>query len=224
MIRKLVLGLALALGLAAFAAPAGEVRIIGGNVNYAQGDQVWTLVVDYRALEGALSPDGKSIAWIRKEDAFGSATGAEASPGLTSLHVVDRASRVDRLVLMGQPNDDLKQDFQAMRHPTWSLDGGFVYVMTSAWATSDAIHQINVRTGARRFVIDGNSLSVIRNGPYRGMLLVSRHLYHEAPDYGSYEPTFVVRPDGHVQLMVPGSDDDEAAVGAWLTKNGWEAW
>lgn len=222
--RRLLLGLAAALGLAAFAAVAGEVRIIGGNVNYAEGGRVQPLTADDRALEGALSPDGQSVAWIRREDGPGAATGGETSPGLTSLHIVDRASHVDRLVLMGAPHDDLKQDLQAMRHPTWSLDGGFVYVMASAWATSDAIHQVNVRTGAHRFVIDGNSLSVIRNGPYRGMLLVSRHLYRDAPEYGSYEPSFVIRPDGHVVLKVPGSDDDDAAVTAWLKKNGWEAW
>ena len=92
----------------------------------------------------------------------------------------------------------------------------------TAWATSPAVHQVNVTMGAERFVVDGALQGVIRTGRYRGMLLVSRHKYRPAPKLGSYDPVDVVRPDGEVMLAVPGSEGDEgaASVPRWLKAQG----
>ena len=65
--------------------------------------------------------------------------------------------------------------------PVFSLDGGFVYVTANAWATSGAVHQVSLATGQERFVIDGGCDAVIRTGPWRGYLLVTRHMYYPAP-------------------------------------------
>ena len=71
-------------------------------------------------------------------------------------------------------------------------------------------------------MIDGNSVSVIRNGPYRGYLLVSRHKYR---DDGAYDPTDLVRPDGKVVTTLPDCDDDEdgSCARSWLDAHGWGA-
>jgi hypothetical protein len=106
-------------------------------------------------------------------------------------------------------NNDPKLNLQSLNHPNFSLDGHFIYVLADAWATSAAVHQVNVDTGIERFVIDGNSDAVVRTGPYRGYLLVSRHKYHPAPALGSYDPVDVVRPDGHVEFTVPGTENDD---------------
>ncbi|WP_156681113.1 hypothetical protein [Sphingomonas profundi] len=97
----------------------------------------------------------------------------------------------------------------------------YLYQQRCRWVTSDVIVQIRLNDGQRREVGPGNSLAVIRNGPYRGYLLLSRHKY--LPGGGSYDPTFVVRPDGRETLRVPGSEDDEEAVADWLEQNGWWA-
>ena len=70
------------------------------------------------------------------------------------------------------------------------------------------------------------AMKVIRTGPYRGYLLVQQHRYYERPEGGSYNPVFVIRPDGHKEFMVPGSgnDDGELAVEPWLAKRNWRAW
>ena len=114
----------------------------------------------------------------------------------------------------------------AMWNPVFSLNGGFVYVETEAWVTSAAIHQINVKTGAEKFVIDGSIRGVMRTGPHRGALLVGRHLYPKNPEDGAYDEVHLVRPDGRVLLIVPGSrdDDGEASVERWLKAKGWSAW
>jgi len=220
MIRRAAIVLALALGLAAFAQAGPSVKVLDGSVLVVEGERSTAVTTNARSLDAALSPDGQTVAYTQREEA---PAPEAADIVFTSLHLFDRRTRKDRLLLAPTPDDELTKDLKSFHQPTWSLDGGFVYVMASAWVTSDAIHQVNVRTGAHRYVIDGNSLAVIRNGPWRGFLLVSRHLYHPAPEYGAYDPTFVVRPDGQVMMEVPDSADDDAAVERWLGKKGWRA-
>ena len=125
--------------------------------------------------------------------------------------------------LRGRPvDDDPKRNLHNFDQPHWSLDGGYVYVTAGAWATSSAVHQVNATTGAEHFVVDANTLQVIRNGPYRGMLLVQRHKYRTD---GAYNPFDVVRPNGRLVLTVPGSDRDDGAhsLSRWLSSHGWTA-
>ncbi len=137
------------------------------------------------------------------------------------------ASGPGRVLIRGQATapQDPKRAFHSFDHPVWSLDGDYIYVEASAWATSPAVHQVNIKTRAERFVVDGGVQSIIRTGPYRGMLLVGRHKYHPGPQFGSYDPVDVVRPDGEVILTVPGSETDEGepSVGRWLKAHGWVA-
>jgi hypothetical protein len=103
-----------------------------------------------------------------------------------------------------------------------SLDGGFVYQQECRWQVSDDIIQVRVADGQRKEVGPGNSLAVIRNGPYRGYLLLQRHKY--LPQGGSYDATYVVRPDGSEALKVPNSDGGDASVvQQWLSEQGWGA-
>jgi hypothetical protein len=88
------------------------------------------------------------------------------------------------------------------------------------------VHQVSLATGQEHFVIDGGVDKLIRTGPWRGDLLVTRHMYYPAPRDGSYDPTYVVQPDARKSFMVPGTDKDDNVdhVAAWLKANGWEAW
>lgn len=105
-----------------------------------------------------------------------------------------------------------------------SLDGGYVYQQVCRWVTSGDIIQVRLSDGRRKEVTAGNSLAVIRNGPWRGYLLVSKHKYKLGNQGGSYDATWVVRPDGKEMFAVPGTDDgDEAQVSAWLRSKGWIA-
>ncbi len=149
----------------------------------------------------------------------------DGEPRSVWVNVEGRRTLCFRKLLSPRRDDDLKRNLFGITHPVFSLDGGYVYVQADAWATSPATHQINLTTGAERFVIDGAVQSVIRSGPYRGMLLVSRHKYHPAPEFGSYDPVDVVRPDGKLMLTVPGSEADEGdpSVANWLKAHGWQA-
>ena len=172
--------------------------------------------------QSALSPDGRWRAVVDNP----SSDQADGADTTSVLRVAPAAGGPGRVLLRGKaPADEPKTSLHNFEEPHWSLDGGFVYVLAGAWVTSAAVHQVDVRTGAERFVVDANTLRVLRDGPYRGMLLVARHKYYGAPRFGSYNPTDVVRPDGKRVLTVPGSgaDDSEASVPAWLKAHGWRA-
>lgn len=87
-----------------------------------------------------------------------------------------------------------------------------------------AVHQIDLKTGEIRFVTTGWALSLLRSGPYRGMLLVQKHLIKDSKRGGTYNPVFVIRPDGTREFMVPDSDiRAQDAVTPWLKAKGWAA-
>ena len=208
----------------AISAPGGpRVEEQFGNIIYDQADgtqrQITNLHMDGQPT---LSPDGKTIAFIRIE---GQAT-MKGDPDFTALWVADGPSGNIKRLLGSNTNNDPKLNLQSIHSPTFSLDGHFVYVLADAWATSAAVHQVNIESGNDRFVIDGNTNKVIRSGQYRGYLLVARHKYHPPPRKGSYDPVDVVRPDGHVEFTVPGTEIDDGVdrVAPWLHQHGWDAW
>lgn len=105
---------------------------------------------------------------------------------------------------------------------TLSLDAGFVYQQVCRWVTSDDIIQVRISDGSRREIMGGNSLAVIRTGPWRGYLLIERHL---RPDNDTpADATWVIRPDGTEMFYVPGSQDgNRNAVKRWLAGHSWYA-
>ena len=59
----------------------------------------------------------------------------------------------------------------------FSPDGRRLYFVSSAWATSGAVHVIDLATRKERFFTDGSSLVIVPNGDYRGCLLIQKHKY-----------------------------------------------
>lgn len=161
---------------------------------------------------GAASPDGRWQAWIKVER-----PATDSDDGLDSLWLTDRRSGKSCRLFRGHLNT------AAIANPHWSLDGRFVYVTTKEAPVSLGTHRIDVRSGTERLVFVGGTVSVLRNGPYRGYLLAQPHRYWEAG--GSYNPIVVVRPDGKEMFTVPGSDKDDGAksLDRWLRAKGWTA-
>lgn len=170
----------------------------------------------------ALSPDRRFTAAVVPIGA-----GDDDGTGATALVLIDRQSKRQKRLLTSRYDGDFTRNLTALSHPLFSLDGGYIYISSSdASPNSGAVHQISLTTGTEKFVVAGQALKVIRTGPYRGFLLVQTHRYYDRPEGGSYNPVFVVRPDGHHEFMVPGSanDDGKLAVDPWLAQNGWRAW
>jgi hypothetical protein len=172
--------------------------------------------------EPVLSPDGRLAAFIHID---GQATDPPVGPP-TSLWLAD--TTICRSVRLISSNGvEYGQDaFNGFGHPIFSLDGNFIYVTGAFSAVSPAVHQINIATREQRFVINGAAVAVIRTGPYRGYLIVGRHMYYAPPQVGSYDAVFVVRPDTKEVFQIPGSDADDGQdhIHPWLQAHGWSAW
>jgi len=209
------------LSIPAYAAPSVSERY--GNVYYSVENGITRQITKSGNFgEPVLSPDGRTIAFIHIDGMANS----DGEGVFTSLWVADGQTGQTRKLLGPREDQDPKLNLASFQHPRFSLDGGYIYIDADAWATSSAVHQINIKTGVHRFVIDGWTMGVLRTGPFRGYLLVGRHRYHPAPAYGSFNPVYVVRPDGHETFMVPDSDKDdgERSLPAWLREKGWKAW
>lgn len=80
----------------------------------------------------------------------------------------------------------------------FSPDSKMLYFATSGWATSGAIHAVNVDGSHLRFVTDGNEYHVVKKGKYAGDLIVNQHRYRFKGDtpLGSYDWDWLFSPDG----------------------------
>ena len=188
-----------------FRAAEGSVRQLTRNGNYG---------------EPTLSPDGRTVAFVH-EDTKASAVGES---GLTSLWIADGLSGKFKKLLDPKPTGKHSRNPASFRHPVFSLNGGYVYIEAEASATSGAIYQVRVATGQVRYVVAGGLRGILRNGPYRGYLLVNQHRYFPGPQFGSYNPDFVIRPDGKEILRIPGTeiDDGRDRLPGWLKMKGWK--
>jgi hypothetical protein len=174
------------------------------------------------ACAQAVSPDGRFTVWINQ-----TGDGRTDANGSQVVVLEDKRTGAERQLLVSHYDADRRRNLTTLTNALFSLDGGYVYVSaTDTSPNSGAVHQINLATGAVRFVVGGRAVAVIRTGKYRGYLLVQQHRYREGPQFGSFNPVYVIRPDGRVEFLVPGSDNDygELAIQPWLAEHGWHAW
>lgn len=217
MVSQLTLAVA-----AGFLVGAMNVACAAPDVSVRQGD-VWLENHQVTGLgnvtEAGLAPNGHAIAFIRR-DKKGE---TDIDGDYTSLWLTDAAAENSprKLVSWRAPAAKPEDQLMGFRSLHWSLDDKSIYFLSSAWATSFAVHRVDVATGAERFVVDAVELKIIQNGPYRGMFLISRHTCHKEP--GCDFPTSVVRLDGSTVLTVPKSGDNEEAVSRWLRAHHWTA-
>jgi hypothetical protein len=149
--------------------------------------------------------------------------GDENGDATDRLVLTNTKTGARRVLLVARYNQDHTKNLSNLDTPMFSLNGGFAYINSGDPSPyRSAVHQINLKTGEIRYVTTGWALSLLRTGPYRGMLLVQKHLIKDSKHGGTYNPVFVIRPDGHRELMVPNSDTREQdAVEPWLKAKGW---
>jgi dipeptidyl aminopeptidase/acylaminoacyl peptidase len=146
----------------------------------------------------ALSPDGKQVAFVRR-------TPGRTTETADEIWVVGTDAKRARRLVEAREHQDPKQTLAALKSPAFSPDGRWIYFLSSAWATSDAVHAIGIDGLKERFIADGNSLDVVRAGQYQGALIVRKHEYFLGG--GSYDWYWLLSASG--QEIGPVGPDEE---------------
>lgn len=187
---------------------AQRVEARDGNVFYQASGQAAPRQLTSTGLdsEPVLSPSGRRIAFVRRipGDSVESATGREEATALWIMRVDGGDAR---MLVRARSDDDPQRTLAGFQHPQFSPNGRRIYFLSPAWATSGAVHAVEVASGSERFIAPGNSLEVVPYGTYAGHLVVSQHRYFD--EGGSYDWYWLLTPAGREVRRV---GVDEAAV------------
>jgi len=190
-----VLPLLVAALLCPAAAHSQSVAVQRGNVVYQATPQSSPrpLTSSGRDRDPRLSPDGKTVAFVRGTPADLVETATERGEA-TELWIVGVDGRDARLLARGRAAERPEQALAGFQSPRFSPDGRRIYFLSTAWATSSAVHAVEVASGQERYLLPGNSLDLLPSGRYAGHLLVEQHRYFLAG--GSYDWTWLFTPEG----------------------------
>lgn len=179
----------LLLALAAAPLHAQMVEAVHGNIIYRSGCGAVPrpLTTSGRDSEPRISVDGEQVVFVRSG-------GSPDADGDASIWITRTDGGGPRRLVRPRPDTTPERNLEALRRPVLSIDGKRVFFLSSAWATSDAVHVADVATGAERYLIPGNSLDVLSAGRYAGHLMVNQHRYFLGG--GSYDWTWLLTPDG----------------------------
>lgn len=192
------------------------------RLEYRAADgEATTIAIDGAFRSTVLSPDGKTIAYIRVLKPQ-----TPDRDGAAELWLADGSTGTRRRLMGSSPSPDPKKNLSWYDSPIFSPSGKFIYVTAPAWGDEMAIHRVSVTSGKEQFVLDGELRSIIRDGPYRGDLLVKRHTAWPTPKIGFHYPVYLARADGSLRFRIPNMnhDDDNVHVTKWLSSHGWTAW
>lgn len=129
-----------------------------------------------------------------------------APGGTTSYHVENAGSPNERIVectnvcaqkrvvLRGKAGQKPEDNLFGFTNLRLSPDASTLYFETEAWATSNAIHVVNIKTGMTRYVASGSIACVVGSGQYQGDVIAAQHRYFVQG--GSYNPLYLFTPQG----------------------------
>jgi hypothetical protein len=169
--------------------------------------------------EPAVSPDGRHVAYIR---AVGPKPADEDDLQPTEVVVAELPGGSAKV--LARPSASYS-DLRSAIGVTYSPDGEHIYVEAAYPGASHSIQEIDVVSGNRRLVAWGVEMVVLRDGPWKGDLLMGVHTCyggHTGCDY----PVHVVTAEGKTVYVVPGTAaaDRAARLKTWLAERGWRAW
>jgi hypothetical protein len=168
----------------------------------------------------AISPDGRQGAYVR---AVGRPQEFD-DPQPSEVVITDLSTGKSRVLVSSVAGSNL--DSTPVIRLTFALDGRHLFAERTFPGTYHTIHDIDVTTGnERRLPPTGADIAVLRDGPWRGDLLMQVHTCYSSHP-GCDFPVHVVTPAGELVYVVPhrlwGDGGDE--LRAWLAERKWRAW
>jgi hypothetical protein len=186
----------LLISLAALAVPAlsQTVSVKDGNIQFTdKAGQTRAITSGGRESGPILAPDGKWVAFVRKVDGKKIATGSEELEP-TELWQVRTDGKEASLLVKCRAAEKPESVIAEFENLQFSTNGKLLYFVTSAWATSGAVHVVDTTNRKERYLFPGNDLKIVTSGEYKDCLLVQQHRYFIGG--GSYDWFWLLRPDG----------------------------
>lgn len=121
--------------------------------------------------EYVTAPGGKTVYYILGEDSV------DKSQGGMLISVMDRTSNKNEPLLLRKLDGEPKKNLEGFKNLKLSPDAKTLYFQSNAWATSDAIHSIDIKTKKTTYITAGSLACVVGGGEYQGDLIVSQHRY-----------------------------------------------
>lgn len=186
---------ALGVGAVPNVLPGQGVYVAAGNVHYqpAGGGAARLLTTSGRDTAPVLSPDGRTVGFVRRTPGRSIKTGSGLVEA-TELWEVGTDGTDARRLIAARASARMDAVLAGFDRPQFSPDGERIYFESAAWATSNAVHVVNRRTGAVHFVCAGDLIEVVLRGKYAGDLIVAQHRYFLIA--GSYDWVWLVTPTG----------------------------
>lgn len=110
-----------------------------------------------------------------------------------------------RILLHSHPANNPKDNLTNFSHLVLSPDNKMLYFETSAWATSGAIHAIDLSTKKVVYVTHGAIACVVLAGEFQNGLIVEQHRYFLQG--GSHDDLWLYDPSGREIGMVAENTD-----------------
>ena len=125
--------------------------------------------------EPSLSADGKAVVFVRRVPGkkLESAAGEVEANEIWWMDITGKPRRL----VASAASEDPKKFLGRHQAPQFSPDGKTVFFLSAAWATSGAVHKVDVATGKEQYVTAGNTLEVVPRGEHQGKLIVQLHKY-----------------------------------------------
>lgn len=169
--------------------------------------------------EPALSPDGRRVAYIR---AAGKPL-SEDDPQPAEVVVADVVTGDTKVLVHSGAGSEWY--VRPVIRVTFAADGKHLFAERTFPGTSASVHDIDLVAGKERLLGWGNDIAVLRDGPWRGDLLMGVHTCYRGHPGCDY-PVHIVTSAGRSVFVVPGTAgaDRASQLQAWLVKRRWRAW
>lgn len=103
------------------------------------------------------------------------------------------------LLVESRDDKDIKKVIAGISDPVFSLDRTKLYFETDTYATSNAIHVVDIKTKEVKYVFGGSLADVIRDGRHKGKLRVYGRIYFDGG--GSEVRPHIIDDNGKVLWM-----------------------
>ena len=154
-----------------------------------------------------ISPDKKYVAFVRHVPGKNLETTTSEYAETTELWLIGIDGKKSQQLIPGKHGKNPKEILAGIQSPQFSPDGNRLYFLSAGWATSGAVHVIDLETKQTRLLSPGNTLHVIQKGRYQGHLIVSMHKYWLGG--GSYDWYWLLDPNDGKEIGPIGEDLEE---------------